>query len=103
MVRSSGEERGCINYNKDEFFALIEAVERQGGTHLDSMCTGHHYVCDSGDKAVEVTLPGCGSVAMFEIPYDSHIAGESFRTITACAVDDDMGRWPRFMEPAGGE
>jgi hypothetical protein len=87
-----------MDYSKKEFFNLAEAVEAQGGEHLDEMCKSHTYEF-SGKKIKPVTLAGCGNSALFEIPYealDKRGKDMGAQPITVCAVDDDMGRWPRF-------
>jgi hypothetical protein len=52
-----------MNYSEVEFFALIEAVEVQGGEHLDTRCTARRYDTFSGGTKVKpVMLPACGAV-----------------------------------------
>jgi len=80
-----------MNYTKDEFFELMDDVEAQGGTHLDDLCA-HKTYDFVGDKLKPVTLPGCGNNAIFNVPF----LDDETLSVTVCAVDDDMGKWPRF-------
>lgn len=82
-----------MRYTQDELIELMDAVEEQGGTHLDDRCKAKKYTF-VGDKVNPVILAGCGNELLFEVPYvGSNDAAES---LTVCAVDDDMGKWPRF-------
>jgi hypothetical protein len=82
-----------VEYQQDEFFALMEQVEDQGGDHLPERCKAQRYTF-TGDQIKPVTLPSCGNETLFSIPY----VGEKDKpsAITVCAVDDNMGMWPRF-------
>lgn len=84
-----------MNYSKDEFLALVSYVEDQGGVLLDELCASHQYLIEH-ERRVSVTLPGCGNISTFEVPYESMMAGVNDATVRVCAVDDSMGRWPRF-------
>lgn len=87
-----GEE--CyLNYDRDEFIELLDAVEDQDGVHLDDQCKARKYTW-VGKKTKPAIIAGCGNETLFEIPYDGERGEES--SLTVCAVDDDMGRWPRF-------
>lgn len=86
-----------MDYKQQEFFALIEEVEAQGGGHLDKQCKAKTYKFGNNHKPL--TLPSCGNSALFVVPYealnkDGSEAG--MHPLEVCAVDDDMGRWPRF-------
>lgn len=99
-----------MNYSPDDFLTLLEEVERQGGVHLPDPCTAPSIRMKQPDAAgnlkwKEVFLTGCGKDARFALPYEP--AAESAKDrqamiergagfVTACAVDDDMGKWPRF-------
>ena len=83
-----------MKYSQEEFFDLMERVENEGGEHLDDICGVRQYTF-SGPHTKPLTDPGHGEVTLFKIPYlheDDSTAGE----LTVCAVDDDMGRWPRY-------
>lgn len=89
-----------MNYSSDEFLRLMEAVENQGGEHLDKLCTVRRFEF-SGDKIKPVSLPGCGNNSIFEIPYaagDKNGRNKGMQTVTVCAVDDAVGYWPRFIK-----
>lgn len=92
-----------MNYTKDEFFALVDAVEKQGGELTDDLCEPADYDFNL-TKAQERTLgpltfPACGNASVFEVPYDAlNKEGDEVgvQPVKVCAVDDDMARWPRF-------
>lgn len=67
----------------------MEQAEAQGIEHLDELCLPKEY--EFGGNATPVTLRGCGNSSMFAVPY-----GKDGEPAKVCAVDDDMGRWPRF-------
>lgn len=87
-----------MNYEQDEFFELIEAVEQGGGVLLDDLCKAKTYQW-SGSKGKPVTLAGCGNQALLQIPYDAlDVRGneQGVHPVVVCAVDDEVGKWPRF-------
>lgn len=94
-----------MNYSKDQFFALMEAAEEQGGELLDEVCDARTYSF-TGSRSKKVTFPMCGNSTIFDIPYleDSDApllvgAGPTAQPrIKVCAVDDGLGLWPRFRE-----
>lgn len=90
-----------MHYTKDQFFRLVEAVEDQGGTYLDDLCSHRTYEL-LGDKAryKTVTIGGCGEVALFEMAYEDMHGGVG--PITMCAVCDSMGLMPRFADQVAG-
>lgn len=90
-----------MNYSKDEFFDLMERTEAQGCTHTEKMCKARKYEF-TGTKSKPITLSGCGNTTLFLVPYaglDKNGKALPARTVEVCAVDDDMGRWPRFSNP----
>jgi hypothetical protein len=82
-----------MRYSQDEVIELMDRVEEQGGEHLDDQCTARRYSF-VGDKMKPVTLPGCGNSLLFDVPYTGE--NEKQESVVVCAVDDDMGKWPRF-------
>lgn len=84
-----------MKYDKDEFFDLMERVDADGGEHLDAQCQAREFTF-SGDKMRPVLLPGCGESALFHVPYEGIKGAKDNGPVQVCAVDDDMGRWPRF-------
>lgn len=131
-----------MRYTADEFLALIESVEAQGGVHLpeEHGKRAHMYEMPSaeGPRRVEVDLAYCGEESVFQLHYGAgtpvrvpvgapkanpktnreayiqQIKDLEWRTdrpipeeaqavlkngggvVKVCAVDDSMGRWPRF-------
>lgn len=76
-----------MNYSKEEFFDLMEQAEEQGIEHLDEVCTPKQY--EFTGRARPVVMRACKNAALFAIPHDDGV-------VKVCAVDDSMGRWPRF-------
>lgn len=101
-----------MNYDADSFLALLEEVERQGGVHLPDPCEPVKFRLKQPNgrgelKWKEVFTTGCRKDARFVLPYEpaARTAKERQAMLergggfaTACAVDDDMGKWPRFAK-----
>lgn len=89
-----------IKYTREQFYALIEAVEDQGGKHLDENCTAVTYPRDSfsGKRKLtqDFTSEGCGLPSVFEIPYEPDDTSGP-QPIKVCAYHDGVGLWPRFV------
>lgn len=84
-----------MNYTKDEFFDLMAQAEEQGATHRDEICGESVYEFDGLRKPV--TMRGCNNSTLFDVPYDSIVLDTRDAVVErVCAVDDAMGRWPRF-------
>ena len=80
-----------MNYSPEAFLALMETVEEQGGVHLTEACQPKPFSLRYPDDRVKkFHTTGCRQQARFVVPY-----GEG-QTLIACAVDDNMGAWPRF-------
>ncbi len=87
-----------MNYSQEDFFALMEAVENVGGEHLDDVCGPKTYKW-IGTGIKPITYPGHSGAASFLIPYeatDKKGEGMGLHPHRACAVEDDLARWPRF-------
>lgn len=84
---------GSMRYTHDEIVDLMDSVEEQGGTHLDRQCKARKYIF-TGDRIKPAILPGCGNDLLFAVPYEGRAGAAG--SVVACAVDDDMGKWPRF-------
>lgn len=85
-----------MEYSREEFYDLMEAVENAGGEHLDRLCTATRYEF-VGDHQKPVTYPGCGESALFNVPYEQGTTSAPvIGVVEVCAVEDEMGRWPRF-------
>ena len=78
-----------MNYSKEEFFDLMTQAENQGAQHLDELCNDRVY--EFGGRVKPLRLRGCLNSSLFEVPF-----GDNEGVVRVCAVDDDMGRWPRF-------
>lgn len=87
-----------MTYDHEEFFDLVELVESQGGELLDDMCKARRFNL-TGNKTKPITIAGCGNQTLFRVPYealDKKGKEAGLHPVVVCAVDDDMGRWPRF-------
>ena len=101
-----------MNYSPDDFLRLLEEVERQSGVHLPEPCTARSWRMQQPDakgdmRWREVFATGCGKDKRFAVPYEPAATSAKERQamkergagfVYACAVDDDMGKWPRFAE-----
>lgn len=89
-----------MKYTVDQLSSLIEEVEAQGGEIIEEMCSSKTYEL-TGDKLKPVTLAGCGEFTLMEIPYEArNTKGDEigFQPVRVCAVDDNVGMWPRFED-----
>lgn len=93
------------SYSRDEFFRLMQAVEDQGGEHLDEQCKATTYEF-SGERSKKVTLPSCGQSALFMVPVEpaeNEMTGVMLPPpVKVCAVEDLVGLWPRFIDQVRG-
>lgn len=101
-------EEAKIQYHPDDFLRLAEEVEAQGGVNLPRRCNPRKFKLPlpktgGGKGWKELFTTGCGQESLFEIPYSlpGGRLGKKMRDrggglVVACAVDDDMGKWPRF-------
>lgn len=83
-----------MQYRQDEFFRLLEAIELDGGTHLDEAHENVFHTKLTGDHVKGMEVAYCNESALFEIPYEGEDG--AVVSIKACAVDDRIGLWPRF-------
>lgn len=94
-----------MNYSQQEFFALMEEVEFQGGEHVDTPHMPDTFRLKSSPDGPEKTQETCGCkhAALFNIPYGLPNSGGTAEmgTALACAVCDNMGQWPRFTHALG--
>lgn len=81
-----------MRYHPDEILDLMAQIDEQGGRQLPGRCATREYPL-TGDSHGPVTLEGCGSATLLAVPYDR---GKLPSEVRVCAVDDDVGRWPRF-------
>jgi hypothetical protein len=87
-----------MNYSQTEFLRLLDQIESQSGEHLDKPCTPQTYNF-TGEKSKPMTFGSCGNFSLFSIPYAAQdVKGKDIgaRKVQVCAVEDDLGRWPRF-------
>lgn len=87
-----------MEYTFDELAQLVEAVEEQGGELTDLTCTDR-VVKLTGPNAKPAKLRYCRNDTIFEVPYeaaDKEGRSMGLQPIQVCAVDDNMGAWPRF-------
>lgn len=96
-----------MKYSQDEFLELMERVEYQGGSFLDDVHEKRVVrIPKQAEKGRRSTIElGCGHQSLFEIPYELENPGPAgeLGIIRVCAVEDDVGKWPRFQkEPEDG-
>lgn len=86
-----------MNYDPDDFLDLEYAVEATGGIALPDLCEGYwiKYPASRGRAHKRVRSSHCGNHSKFSVPYIGE--GGKAGHVIACAVDDDMGAWPRFQ------
>lgn len=83
-----------------DFLELMEKVEDAGGVLGPDSCQPKRYTLKTEKdgrvlKTESVMTTGCHNETIFMIPYEKHSGGTE--TVIACAVDDDIARWPRFQ------
>lgn len=87
-----------MRYTPDEFQALEDEINSQGGALLPDICTEDDVVftCPpyKRNKTERRRTCGCGNLSRFVMEYDP--GDDKSQFITACAVCDNMGSWPRL-------
>jgi hypothetical protein len=64
-------EKTHMKIAHSDFLRLIDAVEEDGGKHLDESCTGTLVEFKEKDgKVVRDLTMGCNQDTLFEVPYD---------------------------------
>lgn len=96
-----------MEYSPDELDDLISDVESQGGALLPETCEGRFaiYAIPGSDKTIKAQTCGCGNNTMLVAPYEPAANAKDRKKlltrgagfVRACAVCDDVGSWPRFM------
>jgi hypothetical protein len=93
-----------IRYSAEALEALEHELEHQGGAVLPDPCVPHDIVYKKQEgyeknKTIRNMTCGCMNetrmVSLYD-PGDLQQGGSGF--ITACAVCDSMGLWPRFAK-----
>src|SRR5690606_9535032 len=63
-----------MNYHEDEFIALVDVIEREGGQLLPDKCKSHKIRYQKSPKTpteyVDVDSTGCGNLSRFVVNYD---------------------------------
>jgi len=90
-----------VDYKPDEFIALLEEVEHQGGALLNDPCEPSYFNLEQPDasgklKLRKLSTTGCGNDCRMGVPYQPPEGTTGAAFVAACAVDDNMGDWPRF-------
>lgn len=99
-----------MQYHPDDFLRLVEAVEDTGGTLLPDICNPRQFKLrlpspETGEyEWTDLYTSGCMREARFALPYNvpqskqgAKMKERAAGIVTVCAVDDDMGKWPRFQ------
>lgn len=87
-----------MDYRLDAFEGLIKEVEFQGGALLPERCLPESvdYKQEGRTEVPDTFTCGCGNFSRVVSPYAGE--GENGNFITACAVCDNVGAWPRYEE-----
>ncbi len=94
-----------MEYTADEFYRLMEAVEEQGGSHIDEVHDPVYHKKLTGDMIKGHEMTYCGEMAQFEIPYFGlDLKGKELpeQKLIVCAIDDRIGLWPRYASANAG-
>lgn len=94
-----------LNYHPDDFFRLLDLVEADGGALLEDRCESAAFqltqptISGAHVRRTFETV-GCGEQSRFVLPYDriaeAKLDADEAAFVTVCAVDDDMGKWPKY-------
>lgn len=99
-----------MKYHPDDFLRLMEHIESVGGTLLPEPCRPRKFKLKQPNKQGDLKwtnlfTTGCGREARFAVPYNVPAGkrGDTMKErgggiVIACAVDDDIGKWPRFSQ-----
>lgn len=97
-----------MRYHPDDFYRLMEAVEEAGGMQIERRCEPTKIRLKAPNARGEMKpktffTAGCQQNALFAVPYEvpqgrlgTKMQKAGAGVAIVCAVDDDMGRWPRF-------
>jgi hypothetical protein len=96
-------------YHPDDFERLVDTIEASGGTHMPGPHRAKKFKLkmpngpDGKPRWTEVFTVGCERETRFLVPYavpkgrlGKKMLQRGAGLVEVCAVDDDMGKWPRF-------
>lgn len=90
----------AVRYSANEFSALTDEIERQNGALLADPCVGSEVAYKIAGRRAPARTVECRNKARFVVRYecddDQADRGGGFATV--CAIDDEVGKWPRFRE-----
>jgi len=110
-----------MNYHPDDYVALCNAIEAEGGNLPPEPCSGHVFRLKQPDPSGKMvwkcfSTVHCDESALADVPYDPKLhvrlmddedsdvcivehVGEKLDKgmVRVCAVDDAIGLWPRFQ------
>lgn len=94
-----------MDYEIDEFNALVSEIERQGGALLPDKCEGQIIEYKLDKKVDKVKTCECGNSTVTVSTYDATPYAVKKKAlergggfIKACAVCDSIGLWPRYIK-----
>ena len=88
-----------MNYDEDCFESLEDLIAGVGGLLLPDVCEPQVLIFErQSERGIpsKASTCGCGNETRFAIPYEGE--GDENCVVTACAVCDDIGMWPDFIE-----
>lgn len=94
-----------MDYEYDQFAALVAEVERQGGALLPEKCEGTTIEYKMDKKIDKVRTCECGNETMLISTYE--VSGFATKKkavergggfVRACAVCDNVGEWARYAK-----
>lgn len=86
-----------MDYRIETFNELVKEVEGQGGAILAEKCLPEEVIYEEGRHAVPDSYTcGCNNFSRLTSPYESE--GDKVGFVTACAVCDNVGAWPRYED-----
>lgn len=76
----------------------MAAIEADGGSHVQEKHMGTEFELEfptpRGKRKRKFRTAACKQEALFDIPYDDGKGRAA--SVRVCAVDDNVGAWPRF-------
>jgi len=87
-----------VDYLNTELMDLMDQIAEQGGEHMDRTCVSREFEF-VGPHSKPITLRYCNNDTVFAIPYealDKEGREAGLQPVEVCAVEDNVGMWPRF-------